>query len=401
MEKSKLIQFNARQKKYWFLCDICNHIFFDEVDLKDHANKHGDKKCYVCVEIVPDHLHRHEDNTKTNSFNFETYDTNSQRASSPTQVINTSSNDSFSRNSFTKNPKMNAQDLKNSLFTCCIQDYFSSFQELEKNEYQKHEKNIICETCGQIFFTQENFQCHQLQHQSEIVKCDVHGDSIRQLVLENHLLTHSRSFSCTQCGKTFKSNYTLWKHKETHSKSSDVQRRHRSLPSVSTPQVTQQTNKPQNSPICFCNICGKIFKECNFQKHLLVHTNRFLCTQCGKIFSRKYSLKRHETVHAKPGNRSRECDPSTVPKQQEKQQIDQPNKSQEWQCNICRKSFLKRNTYRHLQTHKRRFSCTQCGKTLATSWSLWRHEQIHSKYNDGSREHSEAHENVHLNSGDG
>ncbi|XP_069605653.1 oocyte zinc finger protein XlCOF8.4-like isoform X2 [Ranitomeya imitator] len=138
-----------------------------------------------------------------------------------------------------------------------------------------------------------------------------------------------KSFSCSECGKSFK-----WK--------SDLVHHHR----------THTGEKPFS-----CSECGKCFNsKSHFVTHHRTHTGEkpFSCSECGKCFNSKSHFVTHHRTHTgeKP-----------------------------FSCSECGKCFtLKENLVRHQITHTgvKPFSCSECGKCFSQKWYLVSHQRTHT-----------------------
>ncbi|KAH7715875.1 Zinc finger protein 70 [Aphelenchoides avenae] len=93
-----------------------------------------------------------------------------------------------------------------------------------------------------------------------------------------------------------------------------------------------------------CSYCGKIFtSRGRVRRHQVVHTGAkpFACSECGNKYSDQTALRRHEFLH----------------------------RNETFECHHCKKTF--RQFYclsEHINKYhdgKREFACGECAKTLA------------------------------------
>ncbi|XP_059939212.1 zinc finger protein 671 [Mesoplodon densirostris] len=141
-----------------------------------------------------------------------------------------------------------------------------------------------------------------------------------------------------------------------------------------------------------CSQCGKFFSQsCDLFKHQTVHTGErpYECSECGKFFRQVSGLVEHRRVHT--GERLYQCSncgkffssKSNLIRHQEVHTGAKP-----YMCSECGKEFNRRHTlvlHRRTHTGERPYECRECGKSFSQSSHLNVHWRIHSSDYECSR----------------
>lgn len=250
------------------------------------------------------------------------------------------------------------------------EENFPVFKALHKHYIDVHNPTepFTCPHCQTTFASLKRFIRHEWKHTGyqpfQCPHCSKRFRSYSDLVEHQKKHTKAYPFLCWECGKKFRHGVTLTRH---------VERVHHSGEPV--------TEKPM--PTFTCAQCGKTFTS---RRCLLKHDNfhhkglRFPCEHCGKGFFGKDALVRHTLIHT--GERPfkcDDCDKSFRSAAELKIHRRYHTGERPFKCNICEKGFVQSCFLTlHMRTHtgERPYVCTVCSKGFSSLHGLKRHRRL-------------------------
>ncbi|XP_026576857.1 gastrula zinc finger protein XlCGF57.1-like isoform X2 [Pseudonaja textilis] len=225
-------------------------------------------------------------------------------------------------------------------------------------------------------------------------KCPECGKSfLSNVAMTIHIRTHTgeRPFKCHLCPKAFPSRGDLKRHIKTHLRKKPpppvMPRSGSSKKSLAAKMQLQchlrcppDPKKPHS-----CTQCGKSFnKKQSLRKHQGTHSTErpFACLECGRSFRLKQILVAHMASHIK--ERPFACEQCGKCFAQERnvrshQRVHTGEKP--FLCMACGKRFgYKQHLVKHLRFHtgERPYSCPECGKTFRDKTTLNIHYRMHT-----------------------
>ncbi|XP_038158122.1 zinc finger protein OZF-like isoform X2 [Cyprinodon tularosa] len=135
-----------------------------------------------------------------------------------------------------------------------------------------------------------------------------------------------------------------------------------------------------------CSICSKAFIwKGGFVQHMRTHSEEkpFSCSTCGRSFKNKENLNRHMKVHTteRPFSCS-DCGKQFKSQETVTSHMRSHTKEKPFSCSICGKKFKRKaSVQQHTKSHteEKPFSCSVCGKKFKRSDSVPRHMILHTE----------------------
>ncbi|RUS75721.1 hypothetical protein EGW08_016503, partial [Elysia chlorotica] len=214
------------------------------------------------------------------------------------------------------------------------------------------EKTNICDVCGRGFAEKYTLNRHMLTH------------------------THIKPYACTKCNMAFSRSDGLAKHMAAGHRRIDAHHCDVCGGTFNSEVSFEQHRREYGNTLPFvCNLCMLAFSQCcHLNYHMKSHSlskinegfgnpnaNLFRCEICGKGFTRKYHMQRHERMHRRgPIPRAHLLDWTRRP----------------YACGVCKMGFTRQHHLtRHMLIHtgERPHSCHVCGKAFRRFTNLTLH----------------------------
>lgn len=223
-------------------------------------------------------------------------------------------------------------------------------------------RNFKCNVCGKDFGRKSSMRGH-------IQK--IHGMRIDNPERKKQERRDPRTYQCYICKRIINVFPNLLKHLALHDRSLTCETCNVTCMSWQQLVVHRKIHTETGGRDYICTECGKSYRSrSSLKEHMDKHIGykKFICDVCGKAFNRMNTLKVHRRIHANvdedsDDNKSkpRKVNPIT------------------YQCYMCKKFLCNiQNLLTHVANHDRSLSCDICAKSFSTWSSMVTHKKRHT-----------------------
>ena len=324
--KSLLAHITRKHEEKTITCSLCDKLFANEVDLKNHEKIHAKRdKPYWCMEC-PDRF-RTSEKLKSH-IEMSHSDWGEMNQSGADEFVEKPSEIEIKCEQLDSTGQADLESVSLELFQCseCSMS-FTSLDWLEKH-LNDHNKEKMPENDMIIKFSQGSKEF------SDLKSFKLHQDSS---------LECGRVFQCSECKKEFPSDQALVEHTNT---------------------------THANDMKYFCDVCFELFAVQSIaDQHMLAHESEksFVCPVCDRHFERIASYRTHLNLHS-------------INKQNNVDEVELHSVKKLHTCSHCSKpcnSLSKLKQHMIIHSEKRSYVCVECNLSFKHDPSLKKHMKTH------------------------
>lgn len=384
----------SKKQRLWFVCDVCDKKFSTPFQLIIHRKYHFGVVPYVCKICNSSYVLRHRWNRHIKCHYLK------KKFIKYSKV-----------NEKTNNPEVGTSKLKihsvqrENQFKCayCQKEYYLESQwkrhltmseecgrywklnhsELSSTQVQVNSKSLRfeCNICKKTYSTGYNLRAHQSNVHKHLKIGNVNNNANTDEV--NMELTTIEAFS---------QKPIILKQKKKQQISNNLEENFEITTEANVRKSTKTQNRKRKITYDIsnqCKLCGKCYSsKANLSRHNYIsHTknNSITCKDCGRTFKHKYSFREHLRFKQRGLNKN-DCSDARkyrlkLQSNNNRRHIVQTNKTNnrinvvQYVCQVCEMKFADKNALqKHEKTHiVSKYKCNDCGQQFETNVILGQH----------------------------
>ena len=248
----------------------------------------------------------------------------------------------------------------------------SDRQSSERSNYDDHS---VCEYCGQIFETPDDYDRHMLRYKNENGKgfkcniCECILTTKKKMSGHMHAHADDKRFACNLCDYKSEFKSYLVKHLRSHFETKSYECEFCSFKCTQKWYLTDHMRRHSTEKPYECDVCSfRSAHKNNIAKHRRTHSGEkpFSCTLCKFQSAQKSNLITHMKIHT--GDRPYSCDLCSYTSVQKNNLL------------IHKKVHSIEHPFLYSHSNTKPFSCKECDYRSTQKRTMIKHVKTHHRW---------------------